>query len=123
MPKQNAYTQFYHYFLQAYYEDAVLQVDQFSLMPFGKQVVKKESASGCLSAIMNIIWIFTGGLMISLTHLIYAFICGLMALYISLTCKNGFWLNLKWFFIGFLFLAFGVMLATKLPHKEGFTFK
>lgn len=57
-------------------------------MPFGKQIVKKESASGCLSAVMNIIWIFTGGLMISLTHLIYAFICAITIIGIPFAKKH-----------------------------------
>lgn len=45
-----------------------------ALRPFGKEVVTKEKGSGCLPTLMNIIWIFVGGLMICLTHAIMGLI-------------------------------------------------
>lgn len=41
-----------------------------SLFPFGKQVVDIPNASGSLSLLLNIIWIFIGGIWIALSHLI-----------------------------------------------------
>ena len=42
-----------------------------ALWPFGSEVVRTETPSGCLSQIMNIIWFFVGGLWIMLTHIIF----------------------------------------------------
>ncbi len=48
----------------------------FALLPFGQKSVVTEGGSGCLSTIMNIIWIFIGGIWISLTHLFFGlFLC------------------------------------------------
>lgn len=41
----------------------------FALFPFGQQSVVVDNGNGCLSLVMNIIWIFTGGIWIALTHL------------------------------------------------------
>ncbi|WP_106829471.1 YccF domain-containing protein [Parabacteroides pacaensis] len=40
-----------------------------ALWPFGKQVQDTGSSGGCLTVIMNIIWIFIGGIWICLSHL------------------------------------------------------
>lgn len=45
-----------------------LKLSMLALVPFGKEVVNKPNEPGCLSTIMNIIWILIGGLCISLTH-------------------------------------------------------
>ncbi len=45
------------------------------LIPFGKKVVNKESSTGCLPTLMNIIWIIIGGVWISISHLIFAILC------------------------------------------------
>ncbi len=42
-----------------------------ALWPFGKETRLKEGNSGCLSIFMNILWIFIGGIWISLSHLIF----------------------------------------------------
>ncbi|MGL4779647.1 MAG: YccF domain-containing protein [Bacteroidales bacterium] len=42
----------------------------FALMPFGQEVVVDHASTGCLSAVMNIIWFFIGGVWIALTHLL-----------------------------------------------------
>ena len=41
-----------------------------ALWPFGSKVVDKGS-NGCLSVIMNVLWIIFGGLWICLTHLFF----------------------------------------------------
>lgn len=51
-----------------------IKLSILGLVPFGKEIVTTESASGCLSIFMNILWIIVGGIWISLTHLIFALI-------------------------------------------------
>ncbi|MDR1763524.1 MAG: YccF domain-containing protein [Dysgonamonadaceae bacterium] len=45
-----------------------------ALWPFGRKVVESGSAGGCLSIIMNIIWLVFGGLEICLSHLVLGII-------------------------------------------------
>lgn len=40
-----------------------------SLWPFGRKVMNMPQEPGCLSVVMNIIWIFIGGIWIALSHL------------------------------------------------------
>lgn len=42
-----------------------------ALWPFNKEITYQEGEPGCLSAIMNVVWILCGGIWISLTHLIF----------------------------------------------------
>ena len=42
-----------------------------TLWPFGKTTVQSKHSDGCLSSILNIIWIVTGGIVISVTHLLF----------------------------------------------------
>ena len=42
-----------------------------ALVPFGQQAVTPPSGTGCIYSIFNIIWMFTGGLVIALTHLFF----------------------------------------------------
>lgn len=48
-----------------------LKLSVLALWPFGSQVQNCSSDTGCLSVIMNIIWIVCGGIWISLSHLIF----------------------------------------------------
>ena len=48
-----------------------LKLSMLALVPFGKDVVNKPNEPGCLSTIMNIIWILIGGIWISLTHFVF----------------------------------------------------
>ena len=48
-----------------------LKLGVMTLMPFGQKVVRNESNVGCLSAIMNIIWFFIGGVWIWLTNILF----------------------------------------------------
>lgn len=41
-----------------------------ALWPFGSTITHKESAHGCLSTVMNVIWFFVGGIYICLSHVI-----------------------------------------------------
>ena len=52
-----------------------MKLSLLSLVPFGREIVRKDAASGCLDVTMNILWILVGGIWISLTHLIFAFLC------------------------------------------------
>ncbi len=45
-----------------------------ALWPFGRQVVSHPQASGCLNTLMNVIWIFIGGIWICLSHLFWGLI-------------------------------------------------
>jgi uncharacterized membrane protein YccF (DUF307 family) len=42
-----------------------------ALWPFGKKIITSESSNGCLSLLMNIIWLIFGGIWIALTHLAF----------------------------------------------------
>ena len=46
-----------------------LKMSMLALMPFGKKVIRCPNSGGCLSLTMNILWIFLGGIWISLSHL------------------------------------------------------
>ena len=43
----------------------------FALLPFGKTTVVLGESNGCLSAIMNILWILIGGIWIALAHFLW----------------------------------------------------
>ena len=45
-----------------------LKIGLLCLCPFGKRVEASPQSGGCLSLIMNVLWIVTGGIWISLTH-------------------------------------------------------
>lgn len=46
-----------------------------ALWPFGRKVVANpEAQAGCLNIAMNIIWIFIGGIWISLSHLLFGIV-------------------------------------------------
>ncbi|MFO7655546.1 MAG: YccF domain-containing protein [Bacteroidales bacterium] len=49
----------------------------FSLAPFGRQAVTSQRAYGCLAVFLNIIWLLTGGILIALTHVIFAVLCAI----------------------------------------------
>lgn len=46
-----------------------LKLAMLALWPFGSRVTDNGNSGGCLSILMNIIWIVVGGFWISLTHL------------------------------------------------------
>ena len=48
-----------------------LKMSLLALCPFGKEVRSCPDSGGCLSILMNILWIFLGGIWISLSHLAF----------------------------------------------------
>ncbi len=53
------------------------KLGSMALWPFGKEVILKEQASGCVSILMNLLWILIGGIWISLSHLIFGMLFGI----------------------------------------------
>ena len=51
-----------------------LKLSLLSLCPFGKEIQSTPQAGGCLSIIMNILWILMGGIWISLSHLAFGIV-------------------------------------------------
>ena len=51
-----------------------LKMASLALWPFGRQSIQRESASGCLSTLMNIIWLLCGGIWIALSHALFGLI-------------------------------------------------
>jgi len=54
-----------------------IKLSFLALLPFGKEIRHEEGSIGCLSTVMNVIWILIGGIWIALTHLIFAVICAI----------------------------------------------
>jgi uncharacterized membrane protein YccF (DUF307 family) len=40
------------------------------LVPFGKQVTRRQRGTGCVSIVVSIVWIITVGWLLALTHLV-----------------------------------------------------
>jgi len=51
-----------------------LKLSLLALCPFVKRIETTPEAGGCLSIIMNILWILLGGIWISLTHLVFGIV-------------------------------------------------
>lgn len=51
-----------------------LKLSLLALCPFGKEIQATPQAGGCLSVIMNILWILIGGIWISLSHLVFGIV-------------------------------------------------
>ena len=49
-----------------------LKMASLAIWPFGRDAVVVDRGSGCLSTLMNIIWIIFGGVWIALTHVFFA---------------------------------------------------
>jgi uncharacterized membrane protein YccF (DUF307 family) len=45
-----------------------------ALWPFGSEIRHSPQSGGCLSTLMNIIWILCGGIWIALSHLVFGII-------------------------------------------------
>ncbi|WP_085536828.1 YccF domain-containing protein [Massilibacteroides vaginae] len=53
-----------------------LKLAALALSPFGREVTSDPYSGGCLSLVMNVIWILIGGIWICLTHLVFGlFLC------------------------------------------------
>ena len=49
----------------------------FTLWPFNKTIDYQGYAPGCLSTLMNLIWLLTGGIWIALNHLLMGILLGI----------------------------------------------
>ena len=52
----------------------VFKIGILALLPFGQTSVVEGGSRGCLEIIMNVIWIFIGGIWIALSHLLWGLI-------------------------------------------------
>lgn len=48
-----------------------------ALLPFGREITSSRSSPGCLSVVMNILWILCGGIFVAATHLIFGILCAI----------------------------------------------
>ena len=46
----------------------------FVLWPFGRVAQNTGSTTGCIYLLLNVLWLFTGGLWIALNHLLFGFL-------------------------------------------------
>lgn len=46
----------------------LFKMASLSLCPFGREVVTRDSAMGCWSLFLNVLWIFFGGIEMALSH-------------------------------------------------------
>lgn len=49
----------------------IIKLGLLALWPFGKEVCNGNHVAGCLSTIMNLIWILIGGIWIALGHAVF----------------------------------------------------
>lgn len=54
-----------------------IKLSLLALWPFGTRIEYMDYAPGCLSTIMNIIWLLIGGIWIALTHLVFGILFGI----------------------------------------------
>jgi len=54
-----------------------LKLSILALFPFGKEIVRTDSSTGCLSLVMNILWILFAGMEIAITHVFLALLCAI----------------------------------------------
>lgn len=54
-----------------------IKLGVLALWPFGREIKDGESATGCLSTLMNIIWIICGGIWIALSHVFFGILLGI----------------------------------------------
>lgn len=55
----------------------VFKLAWLALWPFDKTIIYKGYAPGCLSTIMNLIWLLVGGIWIAATHLVFGLLLGI----------------------------------------------
>ena len=51
-----------------------MKLGLLALFPFNQTVVKDHGSTGCLSAAMNVLWFFVGGIFIVITHFFWGVI-------------------------------------------------
>jgi uncharacterized membrane protein YccF (DUF307 family) len=47
------------------------KLGMLALLPFGQRIEYMDYAPGCLSTVMNILWLIIGGIWIAVTHLLF----------------------------------------------------
>ena len=53
----------------------LIKIGTFALWPFGHDIQSGPNDAGCLSIIMNVIWILLGGIEITMLHLTFGLCC------------------------------------------------
>jgi len=48
----------------------IMKLGMFALWPFGGEVVQNKTPMGCLSILLNVLWIIFGGIEVAIGHLI-----------------------------------------------------
>jgi uncharacterized membrane protein YccF (DUF307 family) len=54
-----------------------MKLSLLALVPFGKEVTQTKTGSGCLSVLMNVLWIIFGGIPLALTHAVFGILCAI----------------------------------------------
>ena len=54
-----------------------IKLSMLALLPFGHEIGHTKNATGCLSTLMNVLWIVVGGIWIALTHVLFAALCAI----------------------------------------------
>lgn len=54
-----------------------IKIAVLALWPFGREVRTKESGTGCLSTLMNLLWILLGAWIIALEHALLGLVFGI----------------------------------------------
>jgi len=65
-----------------------LKLASLALWPFGREVRTREHQPGCLSTIMNVIWLIFGGIWICLTHLLFGILLGITIIGIPFAAQH-----------------------------------
>lgn len=66
----------------------LFKIGRFVMWPFGTKAVDGKNASGCLSLVMNIIWILFGGIEIAMMHVCLGLVYCLTVVGIPLGLKH-----------------------------------
>jgi len=66
----------------------LIKLSLLALFPFGKEIEHTKNAAGCLSTIFNVLWIVTGGLVISITHIFFALLCAVTIIGIPFAAQH-----------------------------------
>ena len=53
----------------------LIKMGTFALWPFGSEILPDTNDGGCLSVLMNVLWIFIGGIEIASLHAFFGLIC------------------------------------------------
>jgi uncharacterized membrane protein YccF (DUF307 family) len=65
-----------------------LKLASLALLPFGRQIVFRESAAGCLATVMNLLWLLVAGIWIALTHLVFALTCAITIILLPFSLQH-----------------------------------